>query len=181
VTHSGVSTSPRGEAEKKAYAKYDAEVVALESECQRRIADAIRKLEQNYRNKRNIQASLAVNLSRISPVSCYTYLISGLAGTGPAEVDTFTENAERYQELVRAAIYDNWTIKSYSMGGGRATSTREVEGFDRSKASLPEMQYRYTTMADVLRTGWIDILLLFAFNILFFAVAFVKFNKYDVR
>lgn len=181
VTHGGVSTRPSGEAEEKAYTKYDQEVVAIENECQRRIADAIRKLEQDYRNKRHVQASLAVNLSRISPISCYTYLMSGLAGTGPAEPDKFTENAERYQEQVKAAIYDNFVVKTYRLGGSRATSANEVDGFDRSKASIPEMKYEYTTMAEVLRAGWIDILLLFAFNILFFAIAFWRFNNYDVR
>jgi len=181
ITHGGISSNPRDETEKKAYAKYDREVVALENECQRRIADAIRKLEQDYINKRNVQASLAVNLSRISPVSCYTYLISGLAKTGPAEPDKFTDNAERYQEQVKAAIYDNWILKTYRLGGSSASSSDVIEGFDRSKASIPDMKYEYTTMTEVLRAGWIDILLLFVFNILFFAVAFWRFNKYDVR
>ena len=181
ITHGGISSNPSGETEKKAYAKYDREVVVLEDECQRRTTNAIRQLEQDYINKRNVQASLAANLSRISPVSCYTYLISGLAGTGPAESDKFTENAERYQEQVKAAIYDNWIVKSYRMGGSSASSTDVVPGFDRSKATLPDMKYEYTTMAEVMRAGWIDILLLFAFNILFFAVAFWRFNKYDVR
>ena len=181
VTHGGISSRPSGEAEKKAYAKYDREVVAIENECQRRIADAIRRLEQDYRNRRNTQASLAVNLSRISPVSCYTYLVSGIAGTGPAESNKFTENAERYQEQVKAAIYDNWIIKTYRLGGGRATHSDPVDGFDRSKASIPDMKYEYSTMAEVMRAGWIDILLLFTFNVLFFAVAFWRFNKYDVR
>ncbi|MEJ2701421.1 MAG: ABC transporter permease subunit [Sedimentisphaerales bacterium] len=182
VTGGGVTTSPRTEAEKRAYGKYDEEAVAIENECQKRIADTIRKLEQDYRNKRNVQATLATNLSRISPVSCYTYLISGLAGTGRAEPDNFTKNADRYQEQVKAAIYDNFVIKSYRLpGGSSASSTTTVEGFGDSKVSIPDMTYEYTTMAEILRSGWIDILLLFAFNLLFFAIAFWRFNKYDVR
>jgi ABC-type transport system involved in multi-copper enzyme maturation permease subunit len=181
VTGGGVTTSPRTEAEKKAYGKYDQEVVAIENECQRRIADTIRNIEQDYRNKRNIQASLAVNLSRISPVSCYAYLISGFAGTGTDEPDNFTKNANRYQEQVKAAIYDNWILKTYRLGGSRATSSHQVEGFDPSKASIPDMEYKYTTIEEVLRTGWIDVLLLFVFDALFFAIAFWRFNKYDVR
>jgi ABC-type transport system involved in multi-copper enzyme maturation permease subunit len=181
VTHGSVSTHPEDETEKKAYAKYDREVVAVEYECQRRIADAIRRLEQEYRNRRNTQASLAVNLSRISPVSSYTYLISSLAGTGLAEPDKFTENAERYQNQVKAAIYDNFVVKTYRLGGGTAISSNEVDGFDRSRTSVPDMKYEYTTIAEVMRAGWIDILLLIVFTILFFAVAFWRFNKYDVR
>jgi hypothetical protein len=94
ITHRNISSSPRDEAMKQANAKYDREVVALENERERRIANAVRKLEQDYRNKRSIQASLGVNLSRLSPVSCYTYLISGLARTGPVEPEKFTKNAD---------------------------------------------------------------------------------------
>jgi len=182
TTWEDIAVEPRTDAEKQAYAKYDREVLALDSECQKRVANAIRKLEQDYRNRRNVQASLAVNLSRISPVSCCTYLVSGLCGTGPAEPDRFIRNAERYQEQVKAAIYDNWVVKIYRMGEPLPNiRVQQTEGFDQSKASIPEMKYEYTPIAEVLRTGWVDILLLFTFNVLFFAVAFWRFNKYDVR
>jgi ABC-type transport system involved in multi-copper enzyme maturation permease subunit len=182
TTWEDIAVEPRTDAEKQVYAKYDREVLVLDSECQKRVADAIRMLEQDYRNRRNVQASLAANLSRISPVSCYTYLISGISGTGTAEPDKFTENAERYQEQVKAAIYDNWVVKTYRMGEPMPNiRVQRTEGFDQSKASIPEMKYEYTPIAEVLRAGWVDILLLFVFNILFFAIAFWRFNKYDVR
>jgi len=72
--------------------------------------------------------------------------------------------------------------KSYRLPGGDSYSTTTtVEGFGHSKVSIPDMTYEYTTMAEILRAGWVDILLLFVFNVLFFAVAFWRFNKYDVR
>ncbi len=179
---SRVSSGPRDETEKKANAKYDLEVIALNSACERSIADRVRQLEQDYRNKRNIQTSVAVNLSRLSPVSCYTYLVSALAGTGTAEPDRFTRNADRYQEEVKRAIYDNLILKRYgNTRGGTAISEVAVAGFDRSKASIPEMTYLYTTPAEALREGLADALLLVIFSILFFAVAFVRFSRYDVR
>ena len=46
---------------------------------------------------------------------------------------------------------------------------------------LSEIRYRYQTLAEAFGTGWVDILLLFLFNILFLVAAFIKFNKYDVR
>ena len=177
-----VSSSPRSEAEKQAYARYDREAAALDHESQERIAETVRKLQQDYRNRQNTQMSLAVNLSRISPVSCYTYLVAGLSGTGPAEPERFAWNATRYQEDVKKAVYDNYIVRKYSnTRGSSATSTDYVEGFDESNASIPEMQYRYTTTAEALRRGGPDVLLLLVFNILFFTVAFVRFNKYDVR
>jgi len=173
---------PRNEAERKAYAKYDQEAAALDLERQRRIANRIRQLEQDYRNKRDVQAALAMNLSRISPVSCYTYLIAELSGTGLSEPERFVKNAQRYQEAVREAVYDKYITKRYAnTTGGSAASTHYAEGFDPSKTSLPEMYYQHQTLAEALQTGWADILLLFLFNILFFIVAFLRFRKYDVR
>lgn len=177
-----VSSSPQSEAERRAYAKYDQEAATLDRNCQDRIADTIRQLERDYRNRRNIQTSVAVNLSRLSPISCYAYLVSSLSGTGTAEPDRFAANADRYQDEVKQAIYDNFVIKRYAnTGGSSATNVDTVNGFDSSKASIPDMTYLYTTPAEALREGWADALLLVVFNVLFFAVAFVRFSKYDVR
>jgi ABC-type transport system involved in multi-copper enzyme maturation permease subunit len=109
-------------------------------------------------------------------------LIAGLSGTGPAEPDRFAENAERYQELVDETIYRNFIVRRYgNTRGSSASSTNPVDGFDESKAVVPDMDYRYTTMAQALRASWPDLILLFVFNLVFFALAFVRFNKYDVR
>jgi ABC-type transport system involved in multi-copper enzyme maturation permease subunit len=43
------------------------------------------------------------------------------------------------------------------------------------------MEYRYTTITQALQASWPDLILLFVFNLVFFALAFVRFNKYDVR
>jgi ABC-type transport system involved in multi-copper enzyme maturation permease subunit len=175
-------SNPTDETEKKANARYDREVVAIDNECQRQVSDTLRQLEQSYRNKRSIQMSVAVNLSRLSPVSCYTYLVSALSGTGTAAPDTFVRNADRFQDEVKRAIYDNFIIRRYGgTHGGTAMSGSTVEGFDQSKATIPDMVYQYTTAAEALRAGWLDAFLLVVFVTLFFAVAFVRFNKYDVR
>ena len=56
-----------------------------------------------------------------------------------------------------------------------------VDGFNESEAVVPDMQYQYTTLAETLQASWPDLALLFLFNLVFFALAFVRFNKYDVR
>ena len=179
----GSSNVPKSSAaDKKAYAQFERELPLLNEEYQKRTANVTRQIEQDYKNKRNVQASVAMNLSRISPISCYTYLLSELSGTGITEQENFDENAQRYQDEVKKTIYDNFVIMSYGgVGGGRATTIDPIEGFDQAKASLPEMHYRYQTLAEALQAGWADILLLFLFNILFFIAAFLRFRKYDVR
>ena len=177
-----VSNRPKSAADKKACAQFEKELPLLNEEYQKRTANVIRQIEQDYKNKRNVQASIAMNLSRISPVSCYTYLLSELSGTGVTEPENFDENAQRYQDEVKRSVYDNFVSISYGgVGMGTASTSYTVEGFDWSKASLPEMNYRHQILAEALQAGWADILLLFLFNILFFTVAFLSFRKYDVR
>jgi len=46
---------------------------------------------------------------------------------------------------------------------------------------LGRIRCHYQTLAEAFGTDWVNILLLFLFNILFLVAAFIKFNKYDVR
>ena len=45
---------------------------------------------------------------------------------------------------------------------------------------LGQILYRYQTL-EAHGTGWVGILLIILFNILFLVAAFIKFNKYDLR
>lgn len=147
-----VHSSPQSDAGKKTNAQYEKELSLLNEETQKHTANVIRQIEQNYKNERNVQASIAMNLSRISPISCYTYLLSELSGTGISELENFDENAQRYQDKVKKSIYDNYSIISYGgAGAGTATSLKYIDGFNEHKASIPEMRYRYLTLADALQ------------------------------
>ncbi len=155
-------------------ASYDPKIERLYNECQRRIAGELRKIEQDYRNRKKIQLSIAMNLVRISPVSPYMYIVSGLSGTGVTEPDNFIGNAQRFQNNVKEIFYD----KVYY----RFDRHKTVEGFDRFKPpTLPDMRYRYPNLTEALQIHWLDMLLLCLFDILFCSLAFFKFNRYDVR
>jgi len=173
----GIPSSPETETQEKAYAKYDREVVGLENKYEMLIGTKINKIEQDYRNRRNVQRSIVVNLARMSPVSCYAYIVSGLSGTGVTEPDNFIRNAQRYQNEVEETIYDNFHVKARA--GVKLIGYEE--GFDKTKASIPDMMYPYPTISAPLRNSWIDILLLGLFDVLFCSLAFVRLNRYDVR
>ncbi len=172
---------PETDDEKKAYAQYDKEAFALDKVYQRRIADEIGKIDQHYSNKQNAQTIVAMNLSRISPFCCYTYLVSGLSHTGVTEPLNFRENARRFQDQVKTIIYDNYIQKTYMVGGMATGTDVPAEGFNPAGVTIPEMHYRYPALAEALQAVWIDILLLFLFNIIFFVLSFLKFRRYDVR
>jgi len=161
----------------KAKAWYDSEVAALVNKYEKRTANELRNIEQDYSNKANVQTFITMSLSRISPASCYTYLICELSGTGVMEKDNFMENARRFQEKAKQTIYDKFEVETL----GARTSVAVTGELAKSEVSPPEMDYIHTNLTDVLQAEWPDILLLFLFNILFFLGAFLRFRKYDVR
>jgi len=152
----------------------DAELTALNKETQDRINNEIGRIMQDHRNKMNIQNTMAMNISRLSPASCYSYLVSGLSNTGTREFEKFTENAQEFQDEVKKAIYDNYER--------RATKTyTQTIHFRDPPDTVPDMRYRYANMAEILEAGLVDVILLTGFTFLFFTMAFVSFNRYDVR
>jgi ABC-type transport system involved in multi-copper enzyme maturation permease subunit len=156
-------------------AKYAPERAQLVKDCQTRIAAELKKIEEDYQNKRAVQFFAAMNLARLSPVSCYTYVISGLCATGVTEPDNFVTNARRFQGQMEQAFYGKaiWRL------GQNQGFAKE---FDPSKPpAFPDMVYHYPGLKEAMEVHWADMLLLGVFDVLFFSLAFMRFNKYDVR
>jgi hypothetical protein len=124
-----------------------------------------------------VRSLLAVNFSRLSPVCSYTYVVTALSGTGTGEPDNFLRNAQQYQDTVEHNVYDNVAV----IRTGGLTSYLYAEGYDRRNMSLPDMVYSYPTLNRALAEAWPDVQLLGLFCALFWALAFMRLSKYDVR
>jgi len=117
-------------------------------------------------------------ISRLSPACCYSYLVSGLSNTGPGEYDQLMENAQEFQDQVKTAIYDNYQRRVWKIGGSTTFGGTRLQKFPET---VPDMHYRYSSLTEILEAGLVDVILSICFTFLFFALAFVMFNKYDVR
>ena len=156
-------------------AKYQPQMTRLCEEYRKRLAHEIKKVEQDHRNRKAIQYSIATNLSRVSPMCCYAYIVAGITSTGIAEPDNFVRSAQRYQDEMEEILYSKFIMRAKD-------SWTFVEGFHPAKAPvLPDMEYIQPTLAGAVRARWLDILLLGLFDVLFFGLAWMRFNKYDVR
>jgi ABC-type transport system involved in multi-copper enzyme maturation permease subunit len=125
---------------------------------------------------------IAANLSRISPVCCFTYALSEISGTGSAEVKNFSKRAQQFQETVKQNFYDHFEFERYALEYRWSGGYRTEEGFDAGKVPVPHISnYRHIGLAGALSVCWMDIVLLILFSILFFAGAFLSFLRYDVR
>jgi hypothetical protein len=150
------------------------ELTALIKDTEQQIRNETGRIEQNHKNKMKRQNTIAMTISRLSPACCYSYLISGLSHTGSGEYDRFIENAREFQDLVKKTIYDCFYRRIYA-GGWEEFALR------KAPETLPDLQYRYLGLREILGAGLVDVILSVGFTFLFFALAFVAFNKYDVR
>ena len=173
-----------GQTMEQAREQYNSQSQIIEDGYEKMISDALKKIDDAYESKKQVQASLAANLSRVSPVSCFTYLISELAGTGLLELKNFLDSARRYQQYVKETIYDKYIEKRYVSKSGHIwnMASKADDNWDPNKVSIPDLtNYQRVTATDVLSARWVDVLLLALYPLVFFYVGLTAFNRYDVR
>jgi len=162
--------------------EYDEAAAVIREEYSERLAEETIRLKRNHDNEMKVQENIAVQLSRISPISCYIYILTELAGSGIKEIANFTRTAERFQDQVAEEIYSQFTYRRYGTDGSYNVGFYSDGGLDPSKIPIPQItHYRFLTVSEAIGEEWIDILLLALYTILFFAGSFVKFLRYDVR
>lgn len=171
------------ERSKKAHDEYDQDVVPLERQYKEQITETLARLDKDYQIKQARQQNIAVNLSRLSPLCCFTYIVTEFSSTGLRELRNFEECAGRFQNRLQMEVYNKFVMKQYgTLSGGTAKYVNEVPGFNPSKTPVPHLsEYRHVSVSEVLKTVWIDFLILAMYTVLFFAGAFVSFLRYDVR
>jgi len=150
------------------------ERVAVEDKYTQLRKTRVSQLEQDHQNEKQRQSTIAMNISRLSPVSCYMYAMSTLAGTGLMEEPVIKEAARRFEEDMRDHVYDNVfkvKLKNYT---GSSSNFKDDN-------PPPQFQQTKRNFTDRLEFIWLDMLLLCLFNIIFFTGAYVAFLRYDVR
>jgi len=163
--------------------EYDGLVGPIREEYSGKILQATLQLQRNHDNALHEQETVAMQISRLSPICCFTYILTDLAGTGLLEIGNFTRQAERFQEQVKQTLYDKFVYHQYGAGRRYYIYLEDVKGSTlNGNMPVPGMyDYHYLTIREVISYRWVDILLLTLYTILFFAGAFVRFIRYDVR
>ncbi len=136
------------------------------------------QLNEDRRNRENVQQRVALNIARISPAASFSLASADLAGTSLELKRRFQETADAYQ--VNYAEFIN--EKTGGMGGGwwsRGGSETQSDPIDPYE--LPKYTFEEPPTSELISGALPDIGLLIMFNLLFFVGAFVAFLKYDVR
>ena len=150
-------------------------------------ADKFWEVENSYLSSLFGQKQLADNLSRLSPICLYDHAMSMLAGTNIASFQSFIKGVKTHRNRIIDYIRsktDNFSATSFF-----TTYTKEeMEQSPKNTADPPSLDLsdlpRFidkANIAEILRGVITDLALLVFGNVLFFAMAFAAFVRYDVR
>jgi ABC-type transport system involved in multi-copper enzyme maturation permease subunit len=118
-------------------------------------------LEADYRVKFDRLVALSKNINRVSPVASFIYAATEIAGTGIGEEGALKQEVIRYKN----ALID-----------------RTLASPDGGAAATPAFRYAYRPLDRVLASGALfDAAWLVVCGILFFALSYLAFVRYDVR
>lgn len=134
----------------------------------------LNKVDSYYDNERNLQAAIAQNISRLSPISCFIHLMAETSNTGFLEYEQWKKTRSLFKQLLDTEICskDEWTSFGHLMVGGWKV--------DRN-AALPKLEYQPVSLHRIITKALPDFLLLILYGVLFFAGSYVVFLRYDVR
>jgi len=136
----------------------------------------LENIDQDFLNKKDQQLQVAAVLSRISPLSSFTYALTELSTTGLRQMNTLRQSSKIFYDEVERDIYSMGYYDEIAGYGMRMNFGGWVSYDD-----IPKFQMQGSILADTFRAIWIDLLLLVLFNLLFFTGAYVAFLRYDVR
>lgn len=153
-------------------------------------ADKFWEVERGYLNDLSAQKNLAANLARVSSIALYENVMSGLAGTNMSSFQTFVADVKTHRD--RIIEYIRSRTEDFSAPSFFTTCTKEeMEQYEKgadSSVEHPSLDLRdfprFIRKADFvgdLRSAVPDVALLIFINMLFFALSFAAFAKYDAR
>jgi ABC-2 type transport system permease protein len=150
-------------------------------------ANKYAEIKEDYHRGLFEQTALAARLSRISPISLYENIMSALAGTDTTSFRQFIDSVKPYRndiiEYMRSRTDNFSTTSFWTPCTEEETETRPRSGDTAPTLDLDDLP-RLTYKADLvgsLRRAIPDLAFLIFGNVLFFAMTFVAFQRYDIR
>ncbi len=148
------------------------EILGYQEQLRVEAADKAEKILNKPAEERERNAKFADALSRISFADTYHFAVGTIAGTDRQRYNDFIESSRAYKREIVAYLKDK-----------KAFSSRAWFSNDKGNAELtdlPVFQHRRLSISESLSRASMDILILLAWNIVLFMVAYVSFLRYDL-
>lgn len=151
-----------------------------EQQYRARKTDQLRNLDQAFQIERHNQQSIASNLSLISPSAALTRFITDICGTGELDKEKYLDAVRSHQQTLDAALYSHVNKTTIEFPSGGSASSSSINGFVELK-TLPAFSIQRATLPEVIAGNLGSLISLAFWLIAPFAVAYVRFLRYDVR
>ena len=173
--------------------------VQIEAALKTEYAQKFRDVGRAYADSQFKQARVARRIGMIAPTCLYDSAMRALAGTDVADFQSWAQAAGAYREALVTYIRnktDNLRAAAYVTQSTEAERVAWENASDVDRRALMKKVDQHTVplnLEDVpvfrhstsvvqsLRRAGADLMLLVVFNVLFFALSFTAFQKYDVR
>ncbi|MFQ5603706.1 MAG: ABC transporter permease [bacterium] len=154
----------------------------LAEERNKKMLELTDRLNEDRRNRQIQQERLAFSLAKMSPTSAFSLATTKLTGVSIELKNHFLKEAVAYQKEYGEFMKEKTGMNP---GGGMIIMHLKQDDEEEEKPidpkEMPEFKYHQIPLTNSLNAALFDIGLLGFFNVLFFAGAFVKFLRYDVR
>ena len=183
----GMSETERQNYQNLKQSEWRQEEEKVQKDREKDLNDFFDKITDAAMNKRNQLERLALNLSRISPVSSYQLAVMNLCGTDLSMYKRYDDAIKEYRTNYNAFIekkqketggFGGYSISFSSKGGfkfsdgrGKAVDTKDMPKFTYSEASVGK----------AVAPSIIDMSIIIILTLGAFAGAYISFLKYDLR
>jgi len=139
----------------------------------------LEEIDQAFLGEKRVQQSIALDISLISPSAAFSRIMTDISGTGEIEKRKYIEAVKAHQHVLDANLYSKVRRELMELPNGQMRMTFAVEKVDFQ--SLPAFTVSHASLAEALKTDWTSIISIVFWLIVPFAVAYVRFLRYDVR
>lgn len=155
----------------------------LADKREKQVNELAERLNEGRRNKQLEQEWLALGLARVSPAALFSLAVTNLAGTSLALKEHFLKEVQSYQQTYRQFMIEKTGMNPGS--GMMIFRVRDDDSEEKEKPidpqEMPPFLYNKMPLDEIINNSLLEIGLLVLLNILFFAGAYFRFLRYDVR
>jgi len=184
-------SKPSGDAAMEQYRKDEENRQKLVDEFGQKTYETNLRIDRDYQLRKDAQAGLAKNLSRVSPASGLTLGAASLAGTGVDEYGRFVESARNF-----GTIFRDWYSKTNAQkkrdttrfGGTNSDGSPyfsvpmgDILTIQEALATMPSYEFEPESLGRSFQRALPDFALMAFMALVFLAGACVAFMRYDVR
>ena len=139
----------------------------------------LKAIDDSYLQEKATQEAIGTNLSFLSPSAAFARLLTDVCSTGEIEKSKYLTAVRAHQAALDDELFGKVKRTMMKFPDGKTALTFSAEPINFK--SLPVFTVSPTSLAEVVKADWLSMVSLIFWLIVPFAIAYVRFLRYDVR